>query len=101
LVRHGKACFHSRTIKGLEHLKQIQEAADNFSNPDVIAQEIVDDLASALKQFWLITKCLIRQASQDDTPSAREIVAIDPAIQRRADQRVRDHLRPEPAITEV
>jgi type I restriction enzyme M protein len=30
------------------------EASDNLPDPDVIAQEIVDDLESALEQFRLI-----------------------------------------------
>ncbi|BCA54268.1 hypothetical protein W02_14080 [Nitrospira sp. KM1] len=34
------------------------EASDNLPNPDVIAQEIVDDLESALEQFRLITNDL-------------------------------------------
>ena len=31
------------------------EASDNLPDPDVIAQEIVDDLETALEQFRLIT----------------------------------------------
>jgi type I restriction enzyme M protein len=39
------------------------EASDNLPDPDVIAQEIVDDLESALEQFRLIANDLGREAS--------------------------------------
>ena len=39
------------------------EASDNLPDPDVIAQEIVDDLESALEQFRLITNDLGNESS--------------------------------------
>src|SRR2546426_1697924 len=39
------------------------EASDNLPNPDIIAQEIVDDIESALEQFRLIANDLGRDTS--------------------------------------
>ena len=40
------------------------EASDNLPDPDVIAQEIVDDLEAALEQFRLIANDLGQDAAK-------------------------------------
>jgi len=41
------------------------EASDNLPDPDIIAQEIVDDLEAALEQFRLIANDLSNEASEN------------------------------------
>ena len=43
------------------------EDSANFPNPDIIAQEIVDDLEAALEQFRLISNDLGRHTSEKVT----------------------------------
>lgn len=44
--------------------------SDNLPPPDVIAQEIVEDLEAALEQFRLIAGDLNGSATEEGTPSA-------------------------------